>query len=112
MILESFIVAATNADLLSSGRLVNIPYAGSLTLDFLADLADVTNFYQLTIQKPDGGNPVDLQTVPASGSGLDGNLDERQLLRFVFQAHVGGHFTIGLTENGTATCMFRAVLRP
>lgn len=112
MIYESVIVAATNADLLSTGRLNAIPYNGTLVLDFLADLGDVTNFYQLTIQLPDGSNPVDLQTVPASGAGTDMLLDERELLRFSFLATQGGHFTIGLTENGTATCAFRAVLRP
>lgn len=55
MILEQFLVSATNTDLLSSGRLNSIPYNGILTLQFLADLGDVTNNYTLTIQKPDGG---------------------------------------------------------
>lgn len=112
MIYESVLVSASNTDLLSTGRLNAIPYGGTLILDFLADLADATNFYQLTIQLPDGSNPVDAQTVPGSGSGLDGVLDERELLRFSFPATQGGHFTVNLTENGTATCMFRAVLRP
>ncbi len=112
MIYESAIVAATNADLLAGGRLNAIPYGGTITFQFLADLADVTNFYTLIIQLPSGEVPVDGQTVPASGSGADGVLDTRELLSFTFNAGQGGHFTIGLTENGTATCMFRAVLRP
>ncbi len=112
MIYETLLISATNADVLSSGRLNAIPYNGKLTLDFLADLADVTNNYVLTIQKPDGKVPVDGQVVPASGSGLDGVLDDRELTRFVFDAGQGGHFTVSLTENGTATCMVRAVLTP
>lgn len=112
MIFEQVLISATNSDLLSTGRLNAIPYGGKLTLDFLADLADATNFYQLDIQLPDGTNPVSLQTVQASASGVDGDMDERQLLRFTFAATQGGHFTVALTENGTATCMFRAVLRP
>ncbi len=112
MIYESVLISATNADVLSGGRLNAIPFNGVLTLDFLADLGDATNFYQLDIQKPDGSNPVSLQTVPASASGVDMDLDDRQLLRFTFQATQGGHFTVGLTENGTATCAFRAILRP
>lgn len=111
MIYETFLISATNTDVLSAGRLNAIPYNGVLTLDFLADLGDVTNNYVLTIQKPDGSVPVDAQVVPASGSGLDMNLDERDLQRFSFQAGQGGHFTISLTENGTATCAVRAVLR-
>ncbi len=112
MILESSLISATNTDVLSTGRLNAIPYNGTLILDFLADLGDVTNNFVLTIQKPDGGVPVDAQVVPASASGVDMDLDERQLLRFQFQALMGGHFTVSLTENGTATCAFRAVLRP
>ncbi len=112
MIYESLLVSATNADVLSAGRLNAIPYNGKLTLDFLADLGDVTNFYTLTIQKPDGSVPVDAQRVNASGAGVDMLLDERELMRFTFNAGQGGHFIVSLTEGGTATCAFRAVLRP
>ena len=112
MIYETLLISASNSDVLSAGRLNAIPFNGMLTLDFLADLADVTNNYVLTIQKPEGEVPVDGQVVAASGSGADGVLDERELMRFSFRAGQGGHFTVSLTEAGTATCMFRAVLRP
>ena len=112
MIYESGIVAATTADLLSSGRLNSLPYAGTLTLDFLADLADATNNYAVTIQLPNGDVPVDAQMVPANSAGADGVLDERQLMRFTFGAGPGGHFTVTLTESGTAVCAWRAVLAP
>jgi len=111
MILEELLISATNTDVLSTGRLNAIPYNGTLTLQFLADLGDVTNFYQLTLQQPNGDVPVDLQVVPASGSGLDGVLDERELLQMTFRATQGGHFTVNLTENGTATCKVRAILK-
>ena len=112
MIYETLLIVASNTDVLSAGRLNAIPYNGKLTLDFLADLSDVTNNYTLTIQKPDGSVPVDGQQVSGSGSGLDGVLDERELMRFSFNAGQGGHFTVSLTEAGTATCMVRAVLTP
>ncbi len=112
MIYESSLVSATNTDLLAGGRLNAIPYGGQITFQFLADLGDVTNFYTLIIQLPSGEVPVDGQLVPASGAGVDGLLDSRELLSFTFNAGQGGHFTVGLTENGTATCTFRAVLRP
>ncbi len=111
MIYESQLVSATNADLLAGGRLNAIPYGGIITFQFLADLGDATNFYTLIIQLPNGEVPVDAQTVPASGAGTDMLLDSRELLQFSFPAGQGGHFTVGLTENGTATCAFRAVLR-
>jgi len=79
---------------------------------FLGDLGDATNNYVLTIQLPSGEVPVDAQAVPASGAGTDMLLDIRELLQFTFPAGQGGHFTVSLTENGTATCAFAAILRP
>ncbi len=112
MIYESAILSATNADVLASGRLNSIPYQGRLTLDFLADLADASNNWLLSIKLPNGDIPVDGQLVPANSAGVDGVLDERQLMRFTFNAGPGGHFTVSLTETGTAVCIYRAVLSP
>ncbi len=112
MIFESRLVSATNVDVLSQGRLTSIPYAGRLTLRFLADLGDAANYYLLTIQDPDGNVPVDGQQVNAGSSGADMVFDERELLQFTFGAHVGGHFVVSLTETGTAVCAFQAILRP
>lgn len=113
MILEQFLISATNTDVLSTGRLNSIPYAGMLSLQFLADLGDATNFYQLTLQLPNGDVPIDTQVVPASGSGLDSVMDARELLEVKIPiTSSGGHVTVSLTENGTATCAFRAILTP
>ncbi len=112
MIFESGIVVATTADLLSTGRLNAIPYNGTLTLRFISQFADATNSYAVTIQKPNGDVPVDAQLVPGSNPALAGVMDERQLLQFTFRATQGGHFTVTLTETGTAVCMFAAILRP
>ncbi len=112
MIFESALISATNLDVLSAGRLNAIPYNGNLTLRFLADLGDATNNYVLTIQDPDGHTPVNAQTVWASAAGTDMLMDDREVMQFTFNAGQGGHFTVSLTENGTATCAFTAVLRP
>jgi hypothetical protein len=112
MILESGLVAASNTDLLAGGRLNAIPYNGRLTLQVLADSADSTNNYTITIQKPNGDVPVDGQLVPGANPSLAGVLDDRQLLQFTFAATVGGHFTVSLVETGAATVIWRAVLKP
>lgn len=112
MIFESALIVATNTDVLSVGRLNAIPYNGQLTLRFLSDLGDATNNYFLTLQKPDGDVPVSNQLVNASSHATDGTMDDREVLQFVFQATQGGHFVVSLTENGTAVCMFQAILRP
>lgn len=112
MILESGIVAATTADLLGSGRLNAIPYNGTLTIELQSQLNDATNNYTVTIQLPNGDVPIDAQAVPACNPALAGVLNERTLLRMAFRATQGGHFTITLTESGTAVCTWRAVLSP
>jgi len=111
MILESGLIAATNTDVLSGGRLNAIPYNGRLTLQFQANLADASNQYNVTIQLPNGDVPVDGQLVPGTTPTDDGVLDERQLLQMTFQAPQGGHFTVILTETGTAVAVWRAILR-
>lgn len=112
MIYETNVITATDADILSGTRLNSIPYNGSLTLDFLADLSNATNRYTVTIQLPNGDVPVDGQHVPGANPSLGGVLDERQLLRFTFRATQGGHYTISLTETGAAIATWRAVLKP
>ncbi len=112
MIQEIGVITATNTDVLNGTRLNAIPYNGTLTLDFQADLCNATNNFVLTIQKPDGDVPVDAQLVLGNNPALDGVLDERMLMRFTFRAPQGGHFTVSLTETGTAIATWRATLRP
>lgn len=112
MIYETASIIATDTDVLNGTRLNAIPYNGTLTLDFLADLNTAAAHFVLTIQLPSGDVPVDSQLVPGSNPGLAGVLDERQLLRFTFVATQGGHFTVSLTETGTAIATWRAVLSP
>jgi hypothetical protein len=112
MIFESSVLVATNTDVLSVGRLNSIPYNGQLTLLFLADLGTAAANYSLTIQKPDGDVPIDSQQVWASSSGADGVMDEREYMKFTFNATQGGHFIVSLTETGTAVCGFVAILKP
>lgn len=110
MIFESTLIVATNADVLSVGRLNAIPYNGKLVLRFLADLGDASNFYALTIQEPNGDVPIDNQRVWAGSSALDMVVDSREVMQFTFRATQGGHFVVSLTETGTAVCAFIAVL--
>lgn len=111
MIWESQIISATNTDVLSAGRLNAIPYTGLLSLLFLADLGTAAANFSLTIQKPGGEVPVDGQQVWANSHAIVGAYNELEVLKFQFQAGVGGHFVVSLTETGTAVCLFVAVLQ-
>jgi len=107
-------VVATVADLLTGTRLSSIPHNGQLIVQAMANLGNATNNYFITIQLPNGEVPVDSQQVAAGqeGDALGGQLDERYLDMWSFPAPQGGHFTISLTETGTAICTTRVVLRP
>ncbi len=104
MIFQSSLIEATNTDVLAGTRLNSIPYAGRLTFLFLADLGNAANNYVLTLQLPNGDVPIDAQRVWASSSGSDMVMDEREYMRFTFDAAPGGHFVVSLTETGTAVC--------
>ena len=112
MIYESGIESASNTDLLSGGRLNAIPYNGTLTLEFLAQDNDATNYFTVTVQKPDGDVPVEAQRIPGSNPSLAGVLDDRQLLRMSFRATQGGHFNVTVAETGASVLTWRAVLSP
>ncbi len=107
-------IVATNSDLLNNTRLSSIPYNGQLVIQVMANLGNATNNFAITIQLPNGEVPVDSQQVAAGleADALGGQLDERYLDMFTFSAPQGGHFTIALTETGTAICTVRTVLRP
>jgi hypothetical protein len=112
MIYESATIIATDTDILAGTRLNSIPYGGTLTLEFAADLNNATNNFTVTIQLPSGDVPIDAQPVPGTNPSLGGVLDTRTLLRASFPASQGGHFNISLTETGAAIATWRAVLSP
>lgn len=113
-IVERNVIIATNADILNGTRLNSIPYNGTLTFEVMANLANATNSFAMTIQLPNGDVPVDAQIVPAGNEvegALGGQLDDRLLFRMSFAAYQGGHFNISLTETGAAVATWQVVLR-
>jgi len=111
-IIEQNVIIATDTDVLNGTRLNAIPYNGVITFEFSVDLANATNHWLLTLQTPDGDVPIDSQFLLGSNPSLGGVLDERTLLRASYDATIGGHFVVSLTEVGTAIATWRAVLRP
>lgn len=111
-IFESFLVSATNTDLLSLGRLNSIPFRGMLVLRFQSDLGTAAANYSLTLQLPDGEVPVDGQQIPAaSGAAVIGVMDIRTMLQFQYPIlNTGGHFVVSLTETGAAVAYVQAIL--
>lgn len=113
MIVETFHLAATDADLLSSpSRLAAIPYSGQLTLEFQSNLNDATNSWDVSIQLPDGSTPLEAGRVQIPAGATAGALNREDKYTVTFPATQGGHILVGCTENGTALLTVRATLMP
>lgn len=110
-IVERDVIIATNVDVLNGTRLNAIPYNGIITFQCMADLANATNHFLMTIQLPNGDVPVDSQIVPGGNPSLGGVLDDRQLFQMSFPAFQGGHFGFNLTEVGAAILTWQIVLK-
>lgn len=111
-IIEQNVIVATDTDVLNGTRLNSIPYNGKLTFEFSTDVSNASNHYLLTLQLPDGDVPIDNQMLTGVNPALGGVLDTLTLFRVSYRAPQGGHFTVSLTEVGTAIATWRAVLSP
>lgn len=107
MIVLSDRVTATTADLLNSTRLQTVPAGGFLVFEFIADLADATNNFTVSIQMPSGDTPLNGVLVPGVNPSLAGVMDERQKMMLSLPINQGGHAVVTLTETGAAICMYR-----
>ena len=103
IITESFLTAATVTDLLEApSRLAAIPEAGIMTLQISATQCTATNTSKVTIQLPDGSNPVKEFHIPFNGySATDGVMHDETALQIQFPVDKGGHVLISITETGT-----------
>lgn len=111
MIFLSGRVTATTTDLLNDTRLQTMPAGGALTIRAIADLADATNNYTMSIQLPNGDTPLDNVLVPGVNPSLAGVIDERQLLQVTFPIQQGGHCVVSFTETGTAIATYQIIYR-
>ena len=111
---EVFQLTADDTDLLAApSRLAAIPYNGYLTVEVSATECNATNNFAITINKPDGSQPIEGQLVPANGFTTSDNVmhDDTKLM-FRFSANQGGHFGIEMDETGTALAMVIVTLTP
>lgn len=111
MIVETYMIQATNTDILSTpSRLAAIPYTGTLIMEFQASDNDGTNNFVLTVQLPDGSVPLD--GVQAPQGVTDGAWNRNDKFTVAFQVVKGGHVIVAATETGTAYLWCRFTLTP
>lgn len=112
MIVEYYQLTADNTDVLAAGtsRLASIPYNGMLILEFQADVNDASNYWQATIQLPDGSTPLDATRIPEGANA--GSLNANDKYQVNFPVAQGGHVTVNCDETGTSVLEVRATLMP
>jgi len=113
IIMEGGFIAATNADLLTAGRLQTAPADGIMLFQIQAGDNDATNNYKVDIQLPDSDVPMVAMDVPMGPTaGLAGQLNEDYMLQFAADVGKGGRVVFGLTETGDAECTWRVTFTP
>lgn len=113
IIIESGVLIATNADILTATRLQTAPSNGTLLFQVQASDNDATNNYVIDLQLPDSDVPLIAQMVPMGRTaGLSGQLDDDMMLQFLAYVGAGGRVVFGLTETGDAECCFRVTFTP
>lgn len=111
MIVECVQITASDTDLLNApSRLAAIPYAGTLVLEFQADVNDASNYWTVTIQLPDGSTPLDTVRIPEGANA--GSINANDKYTVAFEVDQGGHVTVNCAETGTAVLDVRSTLMP
>lgn len=118
MIVETFLLSGTNADVLKApSRLAAIPKDGVLTIEASADKCDGTNNGQLTIRDAEGDVPIRNCHIPANGMG-DGSTSVPGVLHgstewvIAVPVQQGQHVQVDYEETGTVVAILRATLKP
>ncbi len=108
MIKESFLLTATDADILAApSRLAAIPRDGILTIEVASSDCDNTNQGQLTLQLPDGIIPFEDLIIPASRSApVDAVMDIDTKFIVTVPVAQGGHVGLAYLEVGTVGIFF------
>jgi len=100
----------TNTDILQGTRLQTVPQGGYLTFELQATANSSVNFYNVSIQMPNGDTPLNDVRVPsgATSDGLNNN-DKMQITLPVAQ---GGHTVFSCAETGDASLTWRVTYTP
>ncbi len=112
MIKESFLLLASNADILAApSRLAAIPHNGTLLLEISALVRNATNSGQITLQLPGGEVPFEDLDIPANGFTVnDDVMHSLTELSFSFSVSAGGHVLFSYVETGANSVLVYATL--
>ncbi len=111
MIVEYFQLTGTNVDVLAApSRLNSLPYNGTLVIEMQASVNEITNFFAVQIQLPDGSTPLEAVRIPEGVNGGSLNIEEKYVVSL--PATLGGHIIISATETGVSQLELRCTLMP
>ncbi len=106
--------AATNTDILQATRLQTVPKNGWLSFEIQGADGVAANFYDVTIQLPNGDTPLTNVPVPCNSvtAGLAGVINDRDALLLRFRIGQGGHCVFACVETGDTEMAWRVTFTP
>lgn len=105
--------AASNSDILQGTRLQNAPSRGILTFQMTATVAvKGTNAHLVSVQLPNGQNPVNGVLATAGDVTTEGVLNDRTTVQFSFPVAQGGHVVFSTVLTGVSVLTWRIVFTP
>ncbi len=110
VIVLSSVVDATNTDILQGTRLQTVPAGGFLTFELQGVSTDGANFFEISIQMPNGDTPLNNVRVPRGATPYAINNNDKTMITLPIQQ--GGHTVFSATETGTDQLTWRVTYTP
>ena len=110
VIVLSSIESADNTDVLQGTRLQTVPAGGFITFELQSSANDASNYFEVSIQMPNGDTPLNGVRVPAGDAA--GELDDRKKLMITLPIAQGGHTVLSCDETGTSVLAWRVTYSP
>ncbi len=102
----------SNTDILQGTRLQTVPAGGFLTFEVQANANTDSDYFDISIQMPNGDTPLNNVRVPATNPGNNGVIDDRQKLMITLPIAQGGHTVFSCNEVGGNTMAWRVTYTP
>lgn len=116
VIKESFLLSATDADILAApSRLAAIPSAGVMLIEASSTACTALSFGSLTLQLPGGDTPFEDLIIP-TGTGIQVNDNPQSILnshtafQVSFNVAAGGHVGLAYSLTGTSVILIMVTL--
>lgn len=109
---ETFVLAASDADVLkSASRIQSVPENSLMIIEASATKSDAANNGKITLTTPDGIIPLDSQQIVANGYSASEAVLHRETSEIIeLPVQQGGHVFLNYTASGTLLTAIRVTI--